>query len=114
MDTSSPHTHTQQVFLSLSDCLERGAFDAAVIMVPHYLHESCATDCLRAGKHVLLEKPLAHSVPSCLRLLKMAQEVDRVFMIGEQSPYWPEVRNLCSLIKHSLHLTTGRWSKLES
>ncbi len=79
------------MFKSLEECLEWGEFDAAIIMLPHHLHEQCATECLRAGKHVLLEKPLAHTLSSCIRLMKVAEEVDTVLMIGEQSPYWPEV-----------------------
>lgn len=91
MHAYDTHTHAHKVFTSVSDCLLWGEFDAAVIMVPHHVHESCATECLRAGKHILLEKPLAHNLTSCTRLVKISQEVDAVFMVGEQSPYWPEV-----------------------
>ena len=68
-----------------------GEFDAAVIMVPHHLHESHASAFLAAGKHVLLEKPLAHTLASCRRLLRVAEQSQSVFMIGENSAHWPEV-----------------------
>lgn len=46
-------------FGSMDDAVASGTFDAALIMVPHRLHEELAVAALRAGKHVLLEKPLA-------------------------------------------------------
>ena len=71
--------------------MEWGEFDAAVLMVPHSLHESYATACLSAGIHVLLEKPLAHTLHACQQLLEVASQSECVFMVGEQSSFWPEV-----------------------
>lgn len=82
----------------MSECLEWGEFDAAVLMVPHHLHEPYASACLRAGVHVLLEKPLAHTLDSCQQLLEVADQSDCVFMVGEQSPFWPEVRDTFQLV----------------
>lgn len=89
------HIHAQftsQVFPKLSDLLDWGQFDAVVLMVPHHLHEPYAQACLRGNKHVLLEKPLAPNVESALHVLEEARKTRTVFMVGEQSPYWPEVR----------------------
>ena len=47
--------------------------------------------CLAAGKHVLLEKPLSHTLESCVRLVGAAEEARSVFMVGENSAFWPEV-----------------------
>jgi len=93
IDIPPTHTHIQ-VFTSLHDALQWGKFDAAVVMVPHHLHETCAVQCLAAGKHVLLEKPLAHTLDSCSRLLEAAKCSNRVFMVGENSQHWPEVELL--------------------
>ena len=79
-----------QVFTELSRALDESEFDATVLMVPHHLHHDMAVRCLSARKHVLLEKPLAHTVEACLRLQQISRETDRVFMLGEQSRYWPE------------------------
>src|SRR5690348_10440762 len=48
-----------QVFTSLEDALAGGRFDAVDIMLPHDLHEAATVAALRAGKHVLCEKPMA-------------------------------------------------------
>ena len=46
-------------FGSLDDALASGIFEAVDLMVPHHLHEQLATTSFAAGKHVLLEKPIA-------------------------------------------------------
>ena len=80
-----------QAFGSLDEALSQGDFDAVDLMLPHDLHESIAIQCLRAGKHVLLEKPMAPTLDACARILAVAQETDKVFMVAENSQYWPEI-----------------------
>ena len=69
------------------------SYDAAIVMVPHHLHVEIAREVLLKGKHVLLEKPLAISIEGCRELLALAQSTDRVFMVAENSPHWPEVKD---------------------
>ncbi|MBU6288899.1 MAG: Gfo/Idh/MocA family oxidoreductase, partial [Chloroflexi bacterium] len=46
-------------FASLDAALDADAFDAIAILLPHDLHEVTTLQCLAAGKHVMLEKPMA-------------------------------------------------------
>ena len=46
-------------FLSLDSALARGRFGAVDLMLPHDRHVEAAETCFAAGKHVLLEKPMA-------------------------------------------------------
>lgn len=86
-------------FASLDDALARGDFDAVDIMLPHDLHETVALACFAAGKHVLLEKPLAHTLESAERILAAGAAADgRVFMVAEQSQYWTDVITARELI----------------
>ena len=62
-------------FGSLDEALAAGTFDAALIMVPHHLHEELAVAALGAGKHVLLEKPMAPTLEACDRILAAARRV---------------------------------------
>jgi predicted dehydrogenase len=78
-------------FTSLEDALAHGGFDAVDLMLPHHVHEEAAIRCLEAGKHVLLEKPLATSLAACERVLGAARRTGTVFMVGENTQYWPEV-----------------------
>jgi predicted dehydrogenase len=78
-------------FVSLADALAAGGIEAADVMVPHHLHERVALEVLGAGKHLLLEKPMATSTGACERILAAARASGRVFMVGENAQYWPDV-----------------------
>ena len=86
-------------FASIEAALAEGDFDAVDIMLPHDLHEWAATVCLAAGKHVLMEKPMAPTLDACERILSAAEESERVFMIAENAQYWPEIVRAGELIK---------------
>jgi UDP-N-acetyl-2-amino-2-deoxyglucuronate dehydrogenase len=78
-------------FGSLDEALEADGFDAALVMVPHLFHEELAVTVLRAGKHLLLEKPMAPTLEAARRILAAARESTAVFFVAENAQYWPEV-----------------------
>jgi UDP-N-acetyl-2-amino-2-deoxyglucuronate dehydrogenase len=78
-------------FGSIGEALAAGTFDAALIMVPHRFHEEVAVAALGAGKHVLLEKPMAPTLDACDRILAAARASTTVFAVAENAQYWPEV-----------------------
>jgi predicted dehydrogenase len=78
-------------FTSLDDALACGGVEAVDLMLPHHLHETVAIHCLDAGLHVLLEKPMATTLAACDRILAAARRAGTVFMVGENTQYWPEV-----------------------
>ena len=80
-----------EAFASVEDALGRGRFDAALVMVPHHLHEAVAVPVLDAGRHLLLEKPMAPTVDACGRILEAARGAGTVFLVAENAQYWPEV-----------------------
>ncbi len=59
------------------DLLEDPNVDAVIIATPSGLHAKMGQDALDAGKHVLVEKPLAMCANDADRLIKKAQEVKR-------------------------------------
>ena len=87
-----------KAFASLADALVDGNFDAVDLMLPHDQHEAAAVECFAAGKHVVLEKPMAQDLPSCERILEAAERAGTVFMVAEQAQYWPDVRKARALI----------------
>ncbi len=78
-------------YSSLGAALADGGFDAALVAVPHHLHEAVASEALAAGVHVLLEKPLAPTLDASDRILAAARAAGTVFMVAENAQYWPEV-----------------------
>ena len=65
--------------------------DAVLIVLPHHLHHAVAKHCLEAGKHVLLEKPMANSEAECLDLIATAARLDRILMIAYCMRFHPVV-----------------------
>src|SRR5262249_32633476 len=64
--------------------LARTDVDAVDIVAPNYLHEEVACAALEAGKHVLLEKPMATSVEACDRILAAASRARRLLLVGHE------------------------------
>ena len=86
-------------FSSLDEALEHGDFDAVDLMLPHDLHEAAALQCFAAGKHVLLEKPMALELDACARILAAAKAAGTVFMVAENAQYWPEIVKAAEVIE---------------
>ena len=55
------------------DMLERGDVDAVVLSVPHHLHAPLALDAIAAGKHVVVEKPLANTLAAGSEMVAAAE-----------------------------------------
>ncbi len=88
-----------QPFTSLEDALAEGDFAAVDIMLPHNLHAEAAILAFAAGKHVLLEKPMAPTLAECERILNAAKEAGTLFMVAEQAQYWPDARKVQQFIE---------------
>ena len=73
--------------------------DVAVIVTPHPLHPSMAIDCLRAGCHVLTEKPMAIDVASADQMIAEADKHQRVLAINFQQRFRPAVEKARALIE---------------
>ncbi|WP_247000161.1 Gfo/Idh/MocA family protein [Halosolutus gelatinilyticus] len=56
--------------------------DAVVVTTPNRFHEPITVDALEAGCHVLVEKPLAHTLESAERVAAAAARSDTVCMVG--------------------------------
>ncbi len=64
--------------------LERRDVDAVAVVVPNHLHAEVGVAALEAGKDVLLEKPMATTLPDCNRLIAAARASGRVLTIGHE------------------------------
>jgi predicted dehydrogenase len=58
-----------------------------VIATPGYLHKQMALEALRAGKDLLLEKPIALSYPDALEIVREAKRAKRIVAVGMQRRY---------------------------
>lgn len=76
--------------------------EAVVIAVPLSQHHDVAIDCLRAGKHVLTEKLMAHSVKQCKNMILEARKAEKLLAVGHQRHYNVLYENANDLIKKGL------------
>jgi predicted dehydrogenase len=91
-----PHS-TIRVTDVVEDVLSDPAIDAIAIATPVSTHADLALACLQAGKHVLVEKPLALSVAEGEKLVAAAAEFDRVLMCDHTYCFTPAVRRIREL-----------------
>ena len=71
------------------DLLADASVDAVDICLPTPLHAPVTIAALRAGKHVLCEKPMSLSLDECTAMERAATEAGRHLMIAHCLRYWP-------------------------
>ena len=67
---------------SLDELMKKGDFDAAVITTPDFMHREGAVACCKAGKSIMLEKPMAPTAKECREIIKACLENDCTIQIG--------------------------------
>jgi predicted dehydrogenase len=72
--------------------------DAVVISTPPPTHFAIASECLRHGLHVLVEKPLTVSSDEAHQLIQLAEENGRILMVGHTFEFNPAVHALKEMI----------------
>jgi predicted dehydrogenase len=73
----------------IEDLLADGQFDLVDLCVPTPLHVAQATAALRAGKHVICEKPLARTSELAREILSAAKSANGFFMPAMCMRFWP-------------------------
>lgn len=89
---------TVEVETSLERLLSRPDVDAVAIATPAASHAYIGHEALRAGKHVLIEKPLAATLAEAQGLVDAAAAADRVLMCDHTYCYTPVVTKIAELI----------------
>src|SRR4051812_24952711 len=74
----------------LGKLIEDPSIDAIDICLPGPQHRGATEAAVAAGKHVLLEKPIALTLEDADALVALAGKTDRVFMIAHVLRFWPE------------------------
>lgn len=86
----------------IRDILDDTSIDALVIATPVYTHFELATMALKAGKHVLLEKPMTATVEEAKQLIELAEQTKRVLMVDHTYLYTPAVQQMKSYVDEGL------------
>jgi predicted dehydrogenase len=89
-----PSVHTTRRYHDLLD----SDVEAVAIATPVPTHHRIALDCLQAGKHVLIEKPLALGSAQAREIVAAGDAAARVVMVGHTFEYNPAVMALKEII----------------
>jgi predicted dehydrogenase len=89
--------------------------EGIIIALPLFLHAPVAIDALKAGKHVLTEKLMAHNVAQCKLMGRLAKNENKVLTVGHQRHYSVLYDNAVNLIKWGLlgemHHIRAQWHR---
>jgi predicted dehydrogenase len=88
-----------RVFSTIQELLDREHVDIVDICSPDSLHTIHAEEALRAGKHVLCEKPLGLDIQEAEAIVRLAQESPNIFMVGQVLRFFPEYEWIRAFVK---------------
>ncbi len=79
----------ESVYYNHHELLAREDIDAVTLPLPDQVHREIAVDAMRAGKHVLCEKPMALSLEDCKAMVAASKETGKQLMVGQIGRYTP-------------------------
>jgi predicted dehydrogenase len=70
-------------YAHLDDMLEDAEIEAVDLCLPNHVHKEATIKSVRAGKHVLVEKPMANTVKDCEEMIVAAEKAGVCLMVGQ-------------------------------
>ena len=89
----------RHAFIDYRDMLEGDLLDAVTVACPNDLHCEVALAAAAAGKHVLVEKPLALNLAECDRMIAACREAGVILMYGENLCFAPQYTRARQLVE---------------
>ena len=84
---------------TLEDCLAQPDVDAVILSTPTQLHASQAIACMNAGKHVLIEIPMADNLADSIAVVEKQKETGLIAMAGQVRRFNPSHQWIHNKIK---------------
>ena len=91
-----------ETYASLGSMLERGDVELVSVLTPHDTHSAIAIECLRAGKHTLVDKPMAITVAECTRMLEEAETAGKTLAVFNNRRHDGNIRAILDVIERGL------------
>ncbi len=84
----------ERVFANADELIESADVDAVVVAVPNSHHAGLTVSALRAGKHVLVEKPMALNAHAAREIVEAQRATGLTVMVAHQMRWLPELREV--------------------
>jgi len=109
-DTVAPEA---RITADPADVFADDSIEAVWITTPNDSHRDLALQAIAAGKHVLLEKPMARTIAECEEIVTAARTSSSVVMAGYKLRLFPLVEKVRALIPEPISVQVqvldGRW-----
>ncbi len=90
-----------QAFESHLELLEMD-IDGVSICTPNIAHHQTSVDALQAGKHVLVEKPLAITLEQGIEMVQAGKKAEKILTVGFQPRYDPNMQAVKKIVQSEL------------
>ena len=87
-----------RIFTDFHKMIASAEIDIISISVPPFLHYPIVAEALKAGKHVLCEKPMALNITEAREMQRLAEETKKICMIDFEFRFLPSRRKMKTLI----------------
>ncbi len=84
------------------EMMKRDDIEAVSIATPNFLHREMAVAAAEAGKHVLVEKPIATSLEEAEEMIKAAKENSVILMVQQTQRFSPRTQKVKELIEEGI------------
>lgn len=91
-------TGARDAIIGLERALEDPRVEALSLALPHHLHAQAAQAAAAAGKHVLVEKPIATTLEDADAMIAAARRAETVLMVAEDMHFRPAVAEAAAAI----------------
>lgn len=92
-------TPDAKVFTDFRKLLAEPDIEVVHVLTPNAMHAKISIAALKAGKHVMCEKPMAHTAKDARAMVKAAQESGKLLTVGYQSRSTPVYQYAHNLVK---------------
>ena len=91
-------TGAKGVILGLERAVEDSRIEALSLALPHHMHKEAAVLAAQAGKHTLVEKPIALALSDADAMIEAARKAGTILMVAEDMHYRPAIRAAVKMI----------------
>lgn len=99
LERAAKEYNVPNTFVDFNEMLKMKDLDAVSVCVPNYLHAPVSMAALRAGKHVLCEKPLAMNAEEAQAMVDEAEKQGKLLMIGVCRRYEDQSQQLKAMVE---------------